>query len=152
LSVRKYYKLFTHELSTFLLQNTPLQTLVQWGQTTRKSTLPLEAHGTHLIHQWLAGHHSPSQTTARSVYALLHNYATTSPLVTMGRPKFTPQNCPSLQRSPSYLTHLSLDRPHSPSQTASGSNQPFCRSTISGQTDRPTHTQTDRWARRQVRK
>jgi len=45
-----------------------------------------------------------------------------------------------------YLIHPSLDRPHSPSQTTYRSNRPFCRSTPSGQTDRPT----DRWARRQA--
>jgi len=37
-----------------------------------------------------------------------------------------------------HLIHLSLDRSHSPSQTASGSNQPFCHSTLLG------HRQTDR--------
>jgi len=31
-----------------------------------------------------------------------------------------------------------LDRPHSPPQTASRSNLPFCHSTTSGQTDQPT--------------
>jgi len=35
---------------------------------------------------------------------------------------------------------------------ASGSNQPFCHSTLSGQTDRLTHRQTNRWASRQVGK
>jgi len=44
------------------------------------------------------------------------------------------------------LIHSSLDRPHSPSQTVSRSNQPFCHSTPSGQTDR----QTDTSDRRQV--
>ena len=52
------------------------------------------------------------------------------------------------QRSPPNLIHPSLDRPHSPSQTASTSNQPFCHSTLSGPTDKQTHT--DRWARQQV--
>jgi len=56
-----------------------------------------------------------------------------------------------------HLIHPSLDRHNSLSQTASGSTQPFCHSrpTLSGQTvrqtDRHTHTLTDRWARRQVR-
>jgi len=43
-----------------------------------------------------------------------------------------------------YLIHLSLDRPYSPFQTASGSNQPFCHSTLSRQTDRPTDTHAHR--------
>jgi len=44
--------------------------------------------------------HSSLQATARSVHTLLHNYATKSPLVTMGRPKFTPKTAPS----PSTIT------------------------------------------------
>jgi len=46
-----------------------------------------------------------------------------------------------------HLIHLSLDWPHSPSETSSVSNQPFCHNTLCKLTDRPT----DRWARRQVR-
>ena len=48
----------------------------------------------HLTHECLGPPHSPSQTTARSLYALLHNDATKSPLVTMGRRKFCIPNCP----------------------------------------------------------
>jgi len=52
-----------------------------------------------------------------------------------------------LRRSPSrHLIHTSLDRFHSPPQAESGSNQPFCHNTLSGQTD----TQTNRWDRRQL--
>jgi len=51
-----------------------------------------------------------------------------------------------------HLIHPSIDRPHSPSQTASGSNQLFCHNTLSGQTDRQTYAQTDRLYRRQVSK
>jgi len=40
------------------------------------------------------------------------------------------------------LIHLSLNWPHSPSQKASGSFQPFCHSTLS----EPANTQTDRWS------
>jgi len=42
------------------------------------------------------------------------------------------------------LTRPSLDRLHSPSRTASGSNQPFCHSTLSGPTGRQTDRPTDR--------
>ena len=68
-----------------------------------------------------------------------------SPLVTMGRPKITP-NCPFAfdDNYPIKYTHPSTDRPHSPLQTASGSNQPFYHSTLSGQTDGRTDGQTDR--------
>ena len=38
------------------------------------------------------------------------------------------------------LIHPYLHRPHSPSQTASGSSQPFCHNTLPGQTDRHRHT------------
>jgi len=78
-----------------------------------------------------------------------------SPLVTMGRSKFTPKTALSFDDH-LHLIHSSLDRLHSPSQTASGSVQPCCHSTLSGQTDqstdRPTDTQTDRWTRLQVSK
>ena len=90
--------------------------------------------------------HSPSPTTARALHALLNNYATTSPLVRMGRPKINPQNC----LFPSTITTPSLDRPHSPSQTASGSNQPFCHNTLSGPTDRQTYRPTDKLGNRSV--
>jgi len=46
------------------------------------------------------------------------------------------------------IIHPFLDRPHSPSQTASRSTQPFCHNTLSGH----THTQTNRWDRRRVSK
>jgi len=85
--------------------------------------------------------------TAVNDHALPHNYATKCPLVTMGCLKFHPKR-PFLWRSPPHLIHPSLDWPHSPSQMASRSNQLFCHSTLSGPTD--THTETDRWARRQV--
>jgi len=66
------------------------------GQTTPKSTpYSLEARTSMLGLTPLT-----TQTTARSVYALLHNYATTSPMVTMERPKFTPKTT----TSPSTIT------------------------------------------------
>jgi len=43
-----------------------------------------------------------------------------------------------------HLIHPSLDRPHLLSQTASGSNQSFYYSTLSGHTDKQTDRQTDR--------
>jgi len=60
----------------------------------------------------------------------------------------SPQNCPfPFDDHHPYLIRPSLNRSHSLPQTAPGSNQPFCHSTLSGQTDRPT----DKWARRQAR-
>jgi len=63
-----------------------------------------------------------------------------SSLVTMGRPKFTLKTAPSLRRSPPHLIHSSLDRPHSPPQTASGSNQLFATIHFADR-DRPTDRQ-----------
>ena len=70
-------------------------------------------------------------------------------------PQIHPQNSPfTFDDHHPPLIHPSLDRPHSPFPMASGSSQPSCHSTLSGQTDRPTnrptHTQTDRWDRQQV--
>jgi len=69
-----------------------------------------------------------------------NNYTTKSPLVIMGCPTFTPETAPSLRRSPPYLIglHPSFDRP------THHLNQPFCHSTPSGQTDRPTDELGDR--------
>ena len=50
-----------------------------------------------------------------------------------------PINLPHpLRRSRPHLIHPSLDWPHSLSQTASGSNQPFFHSPLTRQTDSPT--------------
>jgi len=74
------------------------------------------------------------------------------PVVTMGRPQFHPKTSLSLRRSPP-LSNTPIPRPTPLTiPTTSGSDQPFCHSTLSGQTDRQTHRQTDRWARRQVSK
>jgi len=65
-------------------------------------------------------------------------------------PHIYPQNCPFLfDDLLPHLIHPSLDRLRSPSQTASRSNQPFCRITPSGQTDRQTR-QAVTWDWRQV--
>jgi len=47
-----------------------------------------------------------------------------------------PDSPPKLSLSPGDLQPQLLDQPHSPSQTANRSNQPFCHSTPSGQTNR----------------
>jgi len=49
-----------------------------------------------------------------------------------------------LRRSPPPSNAPILDRPHSPLQTASRSNQPLFHNSPTGQTDRPTDRRTDR--------
>ena len=61
-----------------------------------------------------------------------------------GAPNSPPKLPLTLGRSSPHLIHPSLDRPHSPSQTESESNQPFYHSTHSGQTDRQTNTRDRR--------
>jgi len=73
----------------------------------------------HIIHQCLDRPHWLPQTAAQSVHALLYNHPKKSPLVTIGRPTFTP-NCPL----PYPWTQDDL-----PSQTASRFNQPFFHNT-----------------------
>jgi len=57
---------------------------------------------------------------------------------------FKPMGRKNLKPSPlrwgcgPHLIHPSLDRPYSPPQTASGSNQSFFLNSPTGQTDRPT--------------
>jgi len=80
------YKLFTQYFS----QNTPLKPLDQWGKWPQNPSFPW---GTWTpSNTWMHGWpHSPSQTTARSLHTLPHNYATKTPLVTMECPKLTPK-------------------------------------------------------------
>ena len=89
-----------------------------------------------LTHECLGPPHSPRQTTARSFYAVSHNDATKSPLVTMGRREFTP-NCPfPFDDHHQNLIHPYRARPNSSPQTASRFNQPFCHN---------SHAWTDKW-------
>ena len=119
----------------------------QWKWNSPKST-PSWAHGPpNAPMPWLTPLTTSSNSSIGSctfTQLCTHNYATKSPLVTMGCLKFT------LKTAPSPLTLTTLieythptDRPHSPPQTASGSTQPqpFCHSTLSRQTDRPTDGQ-----------
>jgi len=72
------------------------------------------------------------------------------PVVTiMGLLNLPPNNCPfSFNVHHRHLIHPSLNRPHTPSQTASRSTQPFFHNILSRQTDRQTDrlidTHTDR--------
>jgi len=77
-------------------------------------------------------------------FAAENNYATKSPLVTIGCLTFTTKLFLPFWRSPPHLIHISHDRTHPPPQTASRSNQPFCHSTPFWPTDRPTDGIGDR--------
>jgi len=66
----------------------------------RNSPFPLRHVDFHLTHECLGSPHSPHQTTAQSLYAFPHNDTMKSPLVKMGRRKFTPHAAPS----PSTIT------------------------------------------------
>ena len=80
----------------------------------RNSLFPLRHVDFHLTHECLGPPHSSRQTTARSLYALSHNDATKSPLVTIGRRKFTPmQTAPS----PSTITRPPKSNTPIPSPT-----------------------------------
>jgi len=93
---------------------------------------------------WVYGtvvlYNKSSQSNLGESASLSHHCATKSPMViTMGRPKFTPKTARLFPLTiTTHLIHQSLAQLHSPSQTASGSNQPFCHSTLSSLTDRPT--------------
>jgi len=82
-----------------------------WCSDTSRPSRPYRPH---LIHKCLSQPHSAPQMTARSVHALSHNYATKSPLVTMGHPKLTPKIFPSPWMICPHLIQPSLDRPHLP--------------------------------------
>ena len=102
----------------------------------RNSPFPLRHVDFHLVHECLCPPHSPRQTTAQSLFAIPHNDDTKSPLVTMGRCKFTPKLPLPFDDHHQNLIHPYRAQPHSPPQTASGSHQPFCHN---------THVRTDRW-------
>jgi len=61
----------------------------------------------YLLHQCFGQLHAPPQTGAQTVHTLLHSYTTTSPLVTIGCPTFTPEITHSrgLISKPNYLPH-----------------------------------------------
>ena len=108
----------------------------QWG-TKSPNPLFLQHVDPSLIHPCCDRPHSPNDSSIGSrTFVQLWNKG----------PKFTPQHCPfPFDDNHPHLIYPSLDQPHSPPQTATGSNQPFCHSKLSGQTDRHTDTQTDKW-------
>ena len=156
LSVRKYSQLFMHESNTFLLKIRHWNQWANGGKKPKTAPFPWGKWTPHLVHQYLDPTHWPLQMTARSVYALRYNYARKSILVRMGCPKFTPKTAPSLQRLlPPYNTSISqptsLTIPNS-IQIQSAILPQYTFRTNRHIEVRPTHTQTNRWARWQISK
>jgi len=83
---------------------------------------------------------------SRSLWAIFAQLRNKVPVGYNGMPQIHPKLPLSFENYHPHLIHPSLERPHSPSQTASGSTQLFCHNTLSGQTDR----QTDRWSRQET--
>ena len=83
------------------------------GNYARNSPLLLR-HVDFYLCECLGLPHSPRQMTARSLYAFSHNDATKSPLVTMGRRKFTPKLPIPFDDHHQNLIHPYRARPHSP--------------------------------------
>ena len=101
-----------------------------WGdKRPQNPPLPLEARGPHLIHECLGDPiHHPKRQLDR--YTHFHTTTQQRPRWLQWDAQIHLKNCsfPFDDHHPHQM-HPSLDRPHSPSQTASGSNQPFCHST-----------------------
>jgi len=103
--IGKYCQFFTHKSNAFLSVMSPIETMhTQMPKNARNharnSPFPLRHVDFHLTHECLGPAHSPCQTTVQSLYALPHNDTTNSPLVTMGRHKFSPKLPLPLRRSP----------------------------------------------------
>ena len=77
----------------------PLKSMGTWNPTRglqpQNCLFYLQHIHTHLIHQCLGRLYSPLQVIAPSVHTFRHHYTSKFPLVTMGRPKFTPKTAPS---------------------------------------------------------
>jgi len=77
----------------------------------------------------LSNKNKSSQSNWGKSASLSHNYATKSPLVTMGRPNSTQKL--SLPLKTTHLVHLSLDWPHSPPHMASSGRIKTCSTLVS---------------------
>jgi len=75
--IRQFY---AHESNTFLSKQYVILSIQTNGDANAEKSpirpLPLRHVDPHLIHECLGPPHSPSQTSARSLHALPHSYAT----------------------------------------------------------------------------
>jgi len=133
LSIPKYSELFMHKSKTFLLKKYAIQT--NGVKKTPKLPLSLAERGppfnTHIPRL------TPLTTSNNS--SITSCAFTQYPHWLQWMPQIHPTKLPLLLRwSPPPFNTPSLDWLHSTPQMASGSNQPFCHNTLSGQTHRPT--------------
>ena len=141
LSVRKYCQLFTHESNIFLGQQYVIPP-IQTNRAQMPKNVRIHARNSPFVLR----HVDPSNTsmpgptplTIPNDSSIAVRTSAQLPLVTMRPPKSPPKLSLPFDDHHPHLIHPSLDRPHSPPKTASRSNQPFCQSTLCGQTDRPT--------------
>jgi len=95
--------------------------------------------------------HNPNKSSPKVIWEeriALAQLCNKVPIGYNGMPQIHLQNYPfPFDNYHPQLIHPSLNRPHSPSQMASGSNQPFCHNTLS----RPIHRPTDGLGDRSVR-
>ena len=132
----KYCQLFMHETNTFLLkqichlnQLKPPNSPFPWGMWT-PSSKPIPPLTTP----------NDSSISSRTSTQLCNKV----PTAYNGMPQIHAQNCSyPFDNYHSNSIHPSFNWPYSLSQKASGSNQPFCRSSLSDQTDRQTDRLTD---------
>jgi len=127
-----------------------IETKGQWGQTTPDTGSSPEVLG------------PPSRTSVprptpltilnnSSICSFTHYYATKSPLVTMGCPKFTPKTAPSLRRSPPpCITPIPRPTPLTILNGIQIQSAILPQYTFQTEWLKHTHTQTDRWAGRQL--
>jgi len=125
------------------VKNHAIETIGPTGDKQRQNPrFPLSHVDPHLVHERLVRPHSPPQMKARSVHALLHNYATNASLVIIRCPNLTHKTALPLLTIITPSNIPILNQPHSPPETISRSNQPFCHNTLC----RPT----DRWSSRML--
>jgi len=138
---RRFHLYIVHmEIPSTLHSTVPFKPI--WAKNSLILTFPLGDVEPHLIHPSFDRPHSSPQMTARSFQALSHNYATKSPLVTMGCPTSTPKTAPFWRSLPPSNTPISLWIALTTPIGIKIQSAVFLQFTH--QTDWPTDRQTDR--------
>jgi len=126
------------------VKNTSLKPMGQWGTKPQKPTLSVEEQEFPSSTSMPGPTHSPRRTTDRSVHTLPHNYATKLHWLQWDAPN-SPIKLPFDDHHTHQHTHPSTDPTHHP-------NGIRIQWAVLPQYSFRTDRQTDRWARRQVRK